>query len=409
MGLAQSLPRRQEYPRFFRDNIGRNLTYVLEQFSSDEWIVVSREQRQQVSHILTYALRLPELWPQTRDLIVILAEPMERAGQREGWASKIDAAIEQSALYGDHAARSDLLYYRGVLHARQGNDQEGHRLLESALHALDQTSDDPSRRQRILSRLAFTVRRHDRGAAAEWIRRAQAVEGSNLEERAYTELVLGTLALERLEPAKAVEHYARGLELARAAQNPHLIGWLIVNLAVGYRSDKRPDEAIETYLRAIEHFTDFEDPLALANARQNLGAVYHDVGKYERAIAQLNAGESVYRRIGDTLQLARATLALANVSQALEQHEQAEAYYEESTLLATQAGSPATLIWALCGRAHSNAALGRVDRAQGYLRQAEESLRTLEGEPVYPRLDAEIRKVRRGIDGAGDGGAPEAH
>ncbi|MCP4289822.1 MAG: hypothetical protein GY792_36285, partial [Gammaproteobacteria bacterium] len=71
-----------DYPALFRAYVVRSMAQLRVELS-EVGSILSADEQEQALHALSFALKLPEAWPETRALLLAIAPKMEQAGYRD--------------------------------------------------------------------------------------------------------------------------------------------------------------------------------------------------------------------------------------------------------------------------------------------------------------------------------------
>ena len=145
-----------DYPAIFRGYIVRNTQDILARVQQAGAILPPAE-REQALHTLSYALKLPEAWPDTRTLLLTMAPKMEQAGYRDEWMPYLAQGIQQSQYLDDIEAEAALHLQLGMLYQLRGKYKEAHLHLVTSAEEFERLN---ARRNQVraLNRLAYVAR-----------------------------------------------------------------------------------------------------------------------------------------------------------------------------------------------------------------------------------------------------------
>lgn len=294
-----------EYRGVFQDYVTRSTEVLSGQLLNFEGLL-SQELQARVWLTLSYSLRLNRAWPSTRELLLMVAPKMERAGTWEDWLPCLARGVEKSQAVGDTNAEAELSLHLGHLLQRVGQSGGARKWLETARSLFDQL-ELPQRQAVALARLANLAARVDGDpiAAGELLERALSLIAVDDPEGAFCYFVGGVIALEKHELEEATDYFLRARDLAEQAGDRRLNALALLNLGRIYEQRGLFEPAETHYEWAIKAFSTIEDPVNLAVAHMNLGIVHMSCQDYGNAIRRYNEAESVLRRChGDRRYLA---------------------------------------------------------------------------------------------------------
>ncbi|MEZ4707555.1 MAG: tetratricopeptide repeat protein [Caldilineaceae bacterium] len=292
--------------------------------------VLAAGDREQVLHVLGYALALPEAWPVTRELLLCLAPQMEQAGLRDEWAPFMERGISLSTQNADHSAYAELNLHLGFLYRLHGKwDDALHRLQLSA-HEYALVG-NLNQQAKAMSRASFVLRlQGDLEAAGGLVGQAQALCEPNSEANASCHSVQGALALDKREWHTAQKHFEQALQLWRHYGNKRMIAWSLGDLGICHKMLKQFADSLATLRAAINMFQDIQDPIQMAVTQMHLGLVYTDLDQYHESLALYASAERTFLRSHDSLRLAMLENNRGFAYKNLENWTQAEIAYQKS-------------------------------------------------------------------------------
>ena len=197
--------------------------------------------RQQAWHLLSFALKVEEAWPVTRELLLALAPKMELAGFREEWIPYLEQGLSVCESLGNQTTQSivaELSLHLGSLRLLQ-------RKYNDALDALQK------------SKQLFNIdgNRHGEGRALNQLALLANVQHNDLEaqhlidqalncfnddpERGMTYRLQGLLAIKQKQWQEAEQHHRVALAYFEDDGDHRKIAWGLQNLAYAYRGQKK--------------------------------------------------------------------------------------------------------------------------------------------------------------------------
>lgn len=387
----ESPPSSGSYASLFRQYIGRSVHMAQEQVAQSR-SGLSDEERDQALHVFQFALDVPELWPETCNLLLALAPKLEQAGFRRDFVPFLEDGIAACQEKEDWATQAELECHQAMVLLAMGQMQDVRTLLtSSAQHAA--AANDPQRQAAALNRQAFVERlqQHDVQAAA-LVAEARTLLTPGDSEWAYSNFVLGCLALDRSDWPAAQEYFQQSLEGWQRHDNQVMSARNLVNLGLVLRNSGQHEHAIAVFTSAIDLMTEIGDTANAAAARMNLGNVYLNLQRFPEAQEQYEQAEHVFRMTLDHLRLGKATLNLALIAMNQQQWEQARVKFAAALDLYHSLGDRRGAANALDGIAECYLVEARDIEAEQAASSALAELDGMEDHPGNAALLAHIRQ-----------------
>jgi len=379
------------YAALFRQYIQRSTQATLAAVQS-AGPALPAEQREQSLHTLDFALELPEAWPDTRDLLLVLAPKLDQAGMRQDTIPYLQRGIERCQAAGDLAGQAGMELLLGTLLTSIGRMDEA-RSLTMASAARYEAVGDPHYQARALNSLAYIDRLQQHSdSAAQLVQQAMRLVTPEDSETTNSHFILGTLAVESRDWPAALDYFERALAGWRRHNNPVMVARSLSNLGTAQRGAGQYDEAIASFTQAMALMGELDDPVNQAITRLNLGNLYWATGQPQQAMAHFVQAEPVLRRAQDWQWLARINTNMGVVHIELGQWEQAYAALTTAIDQNRMIGDRRAAANALDGLGELHLLQGRPAAAMTCLEQAMMELGDLVGKPGYAGLVAEIQE-----------------
>ncbi len=374
-----------DYPLAFRSYIIKSVQFSLSRVRMADNIL-ARNDREQALHALSYALKLPEAWPDARDLLLAMAPKMEQLGFLDEWLPYLEYGLRQSQLQGDCDAEAELHFQLGLFYQLRGDYAKAHASFEAA--AAQHKTLSPTRNlARALNKLAYVARHQRRfDEAASLINQALELLSEEDAERAYSYLVFGTIELDKHNWQQAADLFQQSLELWQKEKDHRMMAWSLTNLGAALRPLQRDKEAIAAYEQAISLLKKIHDPVHLAGAQMNLGNVYLTQREARGALEFYRPAEVIFRQTGDTYRLALVYLNMGMAYRQLEAWEKAENAYRASIKQWGKLGNIAGLVNVLDGLGLLYLNRRQPQEAKKIFRQALTRLAEIADDPAYEYL-----------------------
>lgn len=325
------------YEADFRRIVLRGVSSSLTQLQQCNGALPSVQLRQRAWTALDYALDLPEAWPTTLALLLLLAPKLEQAGHRHDWLPFLTRGLAYSQRIAAPEAEAALRVEIGWLQQLLGNLNAARDHLDHACTWLRRAG-DPEQLATALDRLAEVARQQRRYAECQQLIAellgGVAADGPNA---AYGYFVLGKAAFDQSQLAEAEVHFHRALAIWRPI-DARRTGLCIQNL--GRLAWRRAEysAAIAYFEEAITIFCEQQDVANRALAQMNLGIVYWEQGEITTSLHYYSQAITVFREIGHTLHLAMAYNNAGLAHATIAHWAEAEEYYRLSIALWAKLG-----------------------------------------------------------------------
>jgi tetratricopeptide (TPR) repeat protein len=378
-------PLMTDYPAIFRGYIVRNTQDVLDRVRQAGTILPPAE-RDQALHTLSYALKLPEAWPDTRALLLTMAPKMEQAGYRDEWMPYLEEGIQQSQTLDDPEAEAELHFQLGRVYRLRAKYGEARAHLEASARGFERLNASLNQ-ARVLNRLAQVARLERRFEEATRLAEdALSLLGEQDTERGYSYLVLGMVAVDKREWAEGVDYFKQSLKLWKRENNQRMMGRCLMSIGSALLPIKRYQEAIDACQKAIALFEEIQDPIHQAITQMNLGNVYYWLDQPDEALKLHLRAERVFRRAQDRFYLAHVHHNIGMAYRKLQQWDKAEAAYLLSIEQREKIGNVAWLVNTMVGLGLVYLGQGQPEKAVATFEEALKRLAEIEGEPGYNHL-----------------------
>jgi adenylate cyclase len=332
-----------------------------------------------------------------------LADLLGPTGWREQALEHYEAALSSYARVADGPAEARVRRKMGGLHWNAGERERALACFEAGLELLGGAPDhiELAHLYQEMGRLAF--RSGDSHRAVEWAERALAQaerlagkDGEAAKEapaamaQAYNTLGVALARLGRLD--EAVAHIERSVSVAEKEGLLQAACRGFANLGVLY-STVNPGRAIETCARGLQTAKKIGDLGFQSRLYANLAVAYCALtGRCdEEGIGAAQSAVDLDRRLGQLDHLAVPLIVLGQIYQCHGQSERALVHYREALVIAEEAAEPQLLFPCYDGLATLCFEMGDEARGEQYLLQAQEVCERAGVEPdalvVLPFLD----------------------
>ena len=332
--------------------------------------LLPEEVRQRAWHLLSYALRTGEAWPETRDLLLLLAPKMEQAGFREEWIAYLTAGVAVGQQHNDATAAAEFALQIAILYRMIAEYEQAVHWLAVSLDSFRQLGDRRGE-ARALNELAWVEQLRRRYAdASQHVEQALALLDEDDPERGMSYRVQGMIASYRGEWEKAEAHHRAALATFERNGDTRKLAWSMQNLGLALRGQKQFDEAIMTFRNASSSMKDLGDLHHWATAYMNLGITYYFSGANNRAIDCYLEVELILNRLHDRLRIADLHVNLGLAHLANNAHENASNSFLSAIRLFDELGIQSMVVNSMDGLAMSYIAENKFDQAIHVLEDA---------------------------------------
>lgn len=278
----------------FRKNISRSVRAVLKRVDNPH-IQPPNEDQDRALHVLSYALKLPDIWNETSALMILMAAQMEQSLASHIWEAYLQRAIDLCQIVGDEETKATLSLRLGFLFQIRGDFiTADHHFLTSA--GLFKKIGNQRKYAIALNRRAFVAFRANRfDEITDFVEQVDQILPENDPERAVSYMVLGWLEVERRNWQQSVDCFSKALEITQKQTNQREIARRLRDLAVGLQMEEKYDESIHYYNHAIELFGQIQDSYEQAIAKMNLGTLYLTLDRSDQANTLFTQAEPILR------------------------------------------------------------------------------------------------------------------
>lgn len=361
------------YTSKFQQYLRRNLAYVLTLMRQTETIL-SNQLCEQAMHTLSYALRVPTVWPETNALLLTMSPKMEHAGYRQEWIPYLHRGLEVAETIGERPIIAEYNLQLGLLYRLLNAFGEATNYLTTALDLFGQI-DTPIDQARSLNELAWVEhlqqRNHIAHAHAE---NALALLPYGHIERGMSLRVQGMAAIGDNRPQDGERLHREALNIFTEAGDQRRAAWSKHNLAFALQRQQKFDEAMVYYQQAAETLEGLGDKYHLLIVQVSLGLAASENGNPEQALNFFHKAEPVARITDDKRNLADIHTNLGLTYMKLHRYQAAEQAFEQAIQLYTELDNTGWRINAMDGLATSLLAQKQYNQAKEILKTAQNML-----------------------------------
>lgn len=400
------------YPKLFETYIVARVAYLLSRVR-DEGFVHSVGDQEKFLHALRYALRQPDAWPGTRQLLLAAVPPMEKAGYRDEWIHYLKQGIARSQQVDDLETAAELQYQVGVLERRRSEFSTAHHWLTASVHSFaslqdtsgeDTSGEHRSGQARALSQLAYLAYlQHDYETASTLTQRALELLPPDHPVRAMSYVVRGMIEIDHRRWQQAERWHRQAFQIRTARGDQRGIAWSLLDLAHALCGQNRYTEAIANYQQAVALLETLGDVYHWSHAQMNLGRAYFHTGALDEALACFARAEAEWTQHRDTLNLAKLYTNYGLTYLAQERLADAERAFRRSVRLYGQLADHPGRLNATDGLAMALLAQHTFGLATEILEQALVDLAQIAGTPTHEYLlqsmTRHLQEAQRGLAG----------
>ena len=322
-----------DFPALFRGYVANSMASLLAAVRIDK-AQDFEHTRYRMGQVIDFALKMPGIWPQTRELLLSLSPKMEQAGYWREWIPVLSRAIPLSEELGDRRAHAELCLQVGIMQRLLANYDHARNWLQLAEDAFDSMND--------CRNLARAMYRHAQAeqiagepdTAIKLAKRALTLFGESDPERGGCYSVMGAVAHDQGNREQAEQYFRLALDARRAGSNTLALAWAYADLGAALRGQKRYEEAIASYKLAFARLDATQAPAQQAVIRLNMSAVYLSMNNPQPALDLCAQIEPVFRRIGDVRRLIMVETNIGMAYRFLRQWGLAEQAITEAVALA---------------------------------------------------------------------------
>lgn len=356
--------------------------------------LLPEEVRQRAWHLLSYALRTGEAWPETRDLLLLLAPKMEQAGFREEWIAYLTSGVAVGQQHNDATAAAEFALQIATLYRMIAEYERAVQWLAVSLGDFHQLGAKQGE-ARALNEWAWIEqlrRRYD--DASRHVAQALTLLDEDDPERGMCYRVQGMIAIAQGRWQEAETHHRAALCSFDEQSDLRKKAWTLVNIGIALNGQSRFEDAIEFCSDAATILEQLGDEQNLIVAQINLGAAYYFSQKIRDAIPYYVRAEELALRVNDRYRLAEIYLNLGLAHMADGSPELASNAFQNSVQLFEQLGVKSKTINSMDGLAMSFIAQNRHDRALSVIEKAISMLPEVVTDPGYACYQQSLNKHR---------------
>ena len=350
----------------------------------DEYAQISDEARDRALNVLSYALKIPEIWDDTHKLLRAMIPKMEMAGHRGDWIPYLERGVALSRSQKGLAGHGDLCLAIGYLELLRMNLHAADTWFTQSLKSFIQVGDN-SGHGRALNRLAIVeLRNQNYQASTDLASRAHALLSENDPEQANNYFVFGATCEGKRHWIAAEKYHRMALSIWEKENDLRRIAWGLRNLGPALYEQGEYEGAVSCYKRALGIFDHIHDPANKASVQLNLAIVYWRQKQHSDAAYLYTETQKIFSILRDELNLARATLNHGLNYAAMEHWNLAQSEYQKSIDLWQKLGIRISLCNTLDCLGETYLATKDYQRASEIF---QEGLRELEAIGNHPRYE----------------------
>jgi tetratricopeptide (TPR) repeat protein len=327
-------------------------------------------------HSLEYAFKLPAIWPHTRDLLLLVAQPMALAGYRDAWTPYLERGIALGRQQGDVAAEINLSLALARLRFQQSRSRQMVSAYRQVIR-LAQQQNDRYNLARALTNLGFHYVENGHWWRAEVMccRALEIFEALKSEHGlAHTHNHLGILWLWQERWTEAERHLRQAVELWRGMGDNANLASGLNNLGVIYNDTLQPEQALPYFEEAIAYSERLGNETEAALAGMNIGIAYRRLQTYSMAEEQFWQAYTVFDRLGNRFYLALVIENLGRLATDCQRWTEAESYLTDALTAWRHLGNRYHEVLVTICLGDNAARWGRLDQAEQWITKAQSLL-----------------------------------
>jgi tetratricopeptide (TPR) repeat protein len=389
-----------DFPARFKTYVVRSVHAALTRVKEQPPLLPD-EVRERALHVLTYAFKLPEAWPGTRELLLALLPKMELIGHSGEWMDCLTQGARYSRACGDNEAAAEFSWQLGYLYRQQSQFEQARKRLLASAEGFTQINQARGQ-ARALNELAFVAcLQHQYTEAKQIVETSLQLLDRTDPERAMSYRVLGVIAIEHNCWQEAEDYHRKSLHLSDKEGNQRRIAWCLQNLGYALRGQARFAEAIDCFERALAILNSIRDTYHWAIVQMNIGLLYYYQNQAGEALRCYLQSIEVFRKARDNLYLAKAHNNLGLAYWSLNKWPHAEQAFLNSIHLYASLGDESWRLNAADGLAMTYLAQKLYAQAIAVLEPAIAALPQVVDTPNYDYLQRSLtehlREARAGL------------
>lgn len=354
--------------------------------------VVPEADRQQAWQILSFALKVDEAWPVTRELLLELAPKMEMAGFREEWIPYLEKGIQCAQNADDRLAIAECKLQIGLLYRLVNRLDDAYRWTSQSVQSFF-LQNDTHGQARALNEVAWIQHlKLQYDEAAQNVEQALALfEEDNL-ERAMSYRVQGMIAAGRRKFQQSENYHRKSLTHFKAQNNLRGIAWAYQNIAYALREQRKLQVAVELYQKSQQILKEISDRYHYAFVTLNLGTTYLYMNDPVSAMTFYTEAETIFTQLHNQLYLAHIQNNIGLCYLKLEKFTQARIQFTRASNLFDELGDMGWSLNAMDGLAMTYMAMQEWETAATLLKKAIAKLPEIVGSRNYNYLQRSLAK-----------------
>lgn len=292
--------------------------------------VVPEADRQQAWQILSFALKVDEAWPVTRELLLALAPKMEMAGFREEWIPYLEKGLQCAQRMGDENTVAGCKLHLGILHRLMSQFEKAFHLLTASANQYHINGDPQSEARALIEVSWLEHLMHQYQNATRSVEKALSLLSIDNHGKAMSYRTQGMIAFHTKNLQKAIECHRKALEIFTQLRDHRCAAWSLQNLAIALQHQSMFDEAFACYRKAIDALTKIGDISNLGIVHMNIGSAYYSAGASLQGIQHFTKSKEIAHRLDDKLQLARVNTHLGLAYLSIDDYMRAERAFQSS-------------------------------------------------------------------------------
>lgn len=263
--------------------------------------VVPEADRQQAWQILSFALKVDEAWPVTRELLLELAPKMEMAGFREEWIPYLEKGIQCARNIDDGVTVAECELQIGILYRLMSRFVEASSWTTTSIEHFAAYNNDYGQ-ARALNELAWLNQlQHDYESAEQHVEWGLALAATAPQICADAWRVKGMIAIGRRQWEVAVSNHHQALNFFRALDDARKVAWSMQNIGYALKELGELDEASHYLNQAVKTLKKLDDHYHLAIVWMNLANIFVMQSNLRPAYKLFIAAFKIFERYGDLL------------------------------------------------------------------------------------------------------------
>lgn len=395
------------YPRLFRDMIVRSARAALASIDPQA-STLAADVCDRSLHALTLALKLPEAWPATNELMLTVSPHLRWQGDSAQWMAFLEEGIAAAERQGDVSALAKLHRQLGWFCRVFSRLEQAEAHARRAYQLAVQQNDGDTRIDALYELMATAGQRSDFAVVQSYVDELFRLTDAEDARRAFAYSLLGYVAARQGEYDSGIHWYAESFRLHTAAGQFRFAAQSAQGLAWVYLYCDQYEQSLRHFQHALELVELHASLLDVASVRTDLAWCYLLLEDYEHALEMCRLAEPAFVSVDDKRRLSVCYNHYGMIYVRMSRYQEAERLLLRSVQLARELHRPFEVANALESLGRMYREMSDLGRALATWEQALTELKVLSEPPqhLYNLLLSRIQEIKE-IQGNQVPGSPE--